>query len=214
MALAGLGLRAPPVGWLSVQRPLTDRLSSQLGQSPACRLRVGTQADRRKNQPALGPILIMLSISLYGSAGIGPEAVQESVIVLSGCGKWRDELEGGMMAQCQGWPQVHSEAAHYQLHAQTPTSIAPKPQCKTTGRKDSPPTVLVSRLEDAKISRACDPPSWILHVVAFSVDRPVLVWETEGRLDVRAHVREHCVFDGDSLHLPAHLTWVQREPSK
>ena len=77
------------------------------------------------------------------------------------------------------------------------------------GRKDAPPTVLVSRLEDAEIGGACDPPRWILHVVALSVDRPVLVREAEGRLDVRAHVGEHGVLDGNTLHLPSHLAGVQ-----
>ena len=110
---------------------------------------------------------------------------------------------------------MQSEPAHYQLQAQPTTSIAPQPPPPHTilsakpERKDSPPTVLVSRLEDAQIGGACDPPRGILHVVALAVDRPVLVREAEGRLDVRAHVGEHGVLDGNTLHLPTHLAWVQ-----
>ena len=89
-------------------------------------------------------------------------------------------------------------------------TINAKPQKK----RDAQPTVLVGRLEDSQVGGPRDPPGRILHVVALPVDRPVLVGEAEGRLDVRAHVREHCVFDRNSLHLSANLARVQRKPGK
>ena len=64
MALAGLGLRAPPVGRLSVaatDRSFVVSVRTELGLP----LRVRTQAGPEKTgQLALEPILIMLSISL------------------------------------------------------------------------------------------------------------------------------------------------------
>ena len=136
---------------------------------------------------------------------------------MSGSQKWTDERGGGE-AQCQGWPQVQSEAAHYELHAQ-PTSIAPEPRPHTIlsakpQRKDSPPTVLVGRLEYSEVGGPGDAPGRVLHVVALPIDGAVLVREAEGRLDVGAHVGEHGVLDGNTLHLPTHLAWVQREPGK
>ena len=99
---------------------------------------------------------------------------------------------------------------HLQPNCSKPTTIVgAKPE-----KDASAPTVLVGRLEDAKVGGACDPPRWILHIVALAVDRPVLVREAEGGLDVGAHVREHRVLDGDALHLATHLAGVEGEPEK
>ena len=74
------------------------------------------------------------------------------------------------------------------------------------------PTVLVRRLQYPEVGGPCDPPGWVLHVVALPVDRAVLVREAEGGLNVGAHVREHRVLDWDSLHLSTDLARVQRKP--
>ena len=74
------------------------------------------------------------------------------------------------------------------------------------------PTVLVRRLQYPQVSGPCDPPGWVLHVVALPVDCAVLVREAEGGLNVGAHVREHRVLDWDSLHLSTDLARVQGKP--
>ena len=98
---------------------------------------------------------------------------------------------------------------HLQPNCSKPTTIVgAKPE-----KDASAPTVLVGRLEDAKVGGACDPPRWILHVVALAVDRPVLVREAEGGLDVGAHVGEHGLLDRDPLHLAPDLGGVQSKPN-
>ena len=49
------------------------------------------------------------------------------------------------------------------------------------------------------------PPLVMPAIVALAVDRPVLVREAEGRLDIRTHVGQHCLLDRNSLHLAADL---------
>ena len=75
-----------------------------------------------------------------------------------------------------------------------------------------PLTVLICRLQDPEVSGPGDAPGGVLHIVALSVDGPVLVGETEGGLDIRTHVGQHRLLDRNSLHLTAYLRGSQGKP--
>ena len=77
-----------------------------------------------------------------------------------------------------------------------------------------PLTVLIGGLQDPQVSRPCDPPGGVLHVIALPVDGPVLVGETEGGLDVRTHVGQHGLLDRNSFHRAANLTGTQGKPGQ
>ena len=74
-------------------------------------------------------------------------------------------------------------------------------------------TILVGRLKHPEVSCPGDAPGGVLHIVALSVDGPVLVGETEGGLDIRTHVGQHRLLDRNFLHLAANLRGSQGKPT-
>ena len=75
-------------------------------------------------------------------------------------------------------------------------------------------TILIGRLQYPEVGGPGDPPGRVLHVVALAVDGPVLVGEAEGGLDVGAHVRQHRLLDGDTLHFTPNLGGVEGKPGE
>ena len=74
-------------------------------------------------------------------------------------------------------------------------------------------TILICWLQYSEVSSSSYPPGWVLHIIALSVDGPVLVGETEGGLDIRTHVGQHRLLDRNSFHRAANLTRSQGKPA-